>query len=240
MHSPFIYDFITTVMNDRQTLPDFQRVEALRKKLEHDTSLLTINDLGAGSAIRSSATRSIASIARTAAKPAKFGQLLYRIARKYQPSTIIELGTSLGLTTSYLALGNPAARVYTMEGAKAVATEAGKNLSSLGLRNIEIVEGNFDDTLQPLLQRLSRIDLAFVDGNHRLEPTLRYFTELLPHLHNDSILIFDDIHWSDEMDQAWEQIRQHPSTSATIDLFFIGLVFFRREFKEKRNFSVRF
>jgi predicted O-methyltransferase YrrM len=160
--------------------------------------------------------------------------------KHYQPKTIIELGTSLGITTSYLSAGNPNETMTTIEGSKAVAEVAKENFSKLNIQNIRLLQGNFDDLLPPVIRQHSSIDLAYIDGNHRYEPTIRYFKQLLPLTHNDSILVFDDIHWSKEMEQAWEEIKQHPSVQCTIDIFFLGFVFFRSEFKVKQDFQIRF
>jgi predicted O-methyltransferase YrrM len=184
--------------------------------------------------------RSISSIAKNAAKPKKFGQLLYRIVKEYKPQTILELGTSLGITTSYLSNGNPASNVITMEGATEVANFAKQNFQKLQLQNIQFAEGNFDNTLPAVVHGLSSVDFCFIDGNHQQEPTERYFQQLLPKTHNDSILIFDDIHWSPGMEQAWQAILEHPSVRCSIDLFFIGIILFRSEFREKQHFTIRF
>jgi predicted O-methyltransferase YrrM len=240
MHSPFVFEFITKVLNDKKKYPAYQQVEDLRKQLLKDQTILTIEDFGAGSTVDKTNQRSVASIAKNAAKPAKFGQLLYRMVKHYQPQTILELGTSLGISTSYLALAKPGTKLITMEGAAAIAETARQNFKSLKLNNVEIVTGNFDDTLSAVIGQLSSVNFVFIDGNHRREPTEKYFNQLLPVTNNDSILIFDDIHWSKEMEQAWETIKQHPSVRCTIDLFFIGIVLFRQEFKEKQHFSVRF
>jgi len=240
MHSPFVFEFITKVLNDKTKYPAYQQVEDLRKQLLKDQTVLTIEDFGAGSTVDKTNQRTISSIAKNAAKPAKFGQLLHRMAKHYQPRTILELGTSLGITTSYLALAKPGKKLITMEGAAAIAETARQNFKSLKLKNVEIVTGNFDDTLSAVIGQLSSVNFVFIDGNHRREPTEKYFNQLLPVTNNDSILIFDDIHWSKEMEQAWETIKQHPSVRCTIDLFFIGIVLFRQEFKEKQHFSVRF
>lgn len=240
MHSPFVFEFITNVLNDKSNYPACKQVEDLRKQLLKDQSVLTIEDFGAGSVIDNTTQRTIASIAKNAASPAKFGQLLYRMVKHYQPQTILEMGTSLGITTSYLSLAKPDAKLMTLEGAPAIAQIARQNFKTLKLQNIIVKKGNFDLTLSTVISQLSSIGLAFIDGNHRREPTERYFNQLLPATHNDSILIFDDIHWSQEMQQAWQAIKQEPSVRCTIDLFFIGIVLFRREFKEKRHFSIRF
>jgi predicted O-methyltransferase YrrM len=108
------------------------------------------------------------------------------------------------------------------------------------LGNIELIEGNFDSTLSIALEKLKSPDLIFFDGNHRLEPTLRYFELCLQHLNLNSIFIFDDIHWSEEMERTWESIKRNSRVSCTVDLFFIGLVFFRDSFKERQHFVVRF
>lgn len=239
-HSPFIFSFITSILNDKTAYAGYNSIELLRKQLRNDHTVLTIEDFGAGSITDKSNLRTISSIVRNAAKPKKFGQLLFRMVKYYQPRTILELGTSLGITTSYLASGNPAATVTTMEGAKEVAAVARKNFATLGLQNISVMEGNFDDTLASVVQYLGSNDFCFIDGNHRREPTERYFQQLLPITHNDSILIFDDIHWSPEMEEAWDTIRNHPAVRCSVDLFFIGIVFFREEFHEKQHFSIRF
>jgi predicted O-methyltransferase YrrM len=239
-HSPFIYEFITRVLQDRKLYPDYNKVESLRRALLKDQSLLNVQDYGAGSSVDKTSQRRVSSIAKHAAKPKKYGQLLYRAAQYYKPQTILELGTSLGITTSYLSLANPDGKVITMEGAPAIAEKARQNFESLELKNISIAEGNFDTQLSSIISPLSSIDMAFIDGNHRKEPTERYFDQLLPKMSNDSILIFDDIHWSAEMEQAWATIKDHSSTRASIDLFFIGIVLFRGEFREKQHFNIRF
>ncbi|MCF3107772.1 class I SAM-dependent methyltransferase [Niabella sp. CC-SYL272] len=240
MHSPFVFEFITKVMNDFTPYPEYDRIETLRKTLLSDPSVITVEDMGAGSAKTRTNTRKIASIAKNAAKPAKYGQLMYRMVRHYGAKRILELGTSLGITSAYLAAADAEARVITLEGAPAVAQKARENFAALGLKNIELVEGNFDNTLPAVLDQLSKIDLVFIDGNHRQEPTERYFRQLLPYIHNDTLLVFDDIHWSREMEAAWKHIVAQDIVACDIDLFYIGIISFRKEFKEKQAFTVRF
>jgi predicted O-methyltransferase YrrM len=206
----------------------------------NDQTVLTIEDFGAGSVVSKTNERTVASIATNAAKPKKYGQLLYRIVKKYQPQTILELGTSLGITSSYLSLAKPDAQPVTLEGSSQIAKKATANFGILELKNIKLIEGNFDNTLPSAIHQLSSIDFAFIDGNHRQEPTERYFQQLLPYMKNDSILIFDDIHWSKEMEQAWNTIKNDNAVRCSIDLFFIGIIFFRQEFKEKQHFVIRF
>ncbi len=240
IHSPFVYDFITHVLRDSSAPPEYALVENLRRQLRKNRQLVLVEDLGAGSSQKNSAQRTIASLAVHAAKPKKYGQLLHRMARYYQPECIIELGTSLGLSTAYLASGNPAAEVFTLEGAPAVADLAAAHFRQLGLTNIKVFRGHFDDRLPEILSHCKPVGLAFIDGNHRREPTLQYFEMLLDHAAPGTVLIFDDIHWSAEMESAWTAIKAHPDVLLTVDLFFIGMIFIREGFHIKQHFTIRF
>lgn len=241
VHSPFVFEFITTVLNGPAPVGAFNKVEALRKKLKQDNSMLEILDLGAGSALNASRQRSVADLARHAAKPAKYGQLLYRLVRHYQPATILEMGTSLGISTAYLAMANTKAKLITLEGAPEVARQAIRNFESLGIGNqVQLREGEFTTSLPAALQELTPLEFAFVDGNHREAPTLAYFHTLLPVMAPVSIIVFDDIHWSKGMEAAWEQIRRSEQVLLSVDLFFVGLLFFSPAFKVKQHFSIRY
>ena len=240
MHSPFVFEFITKIVNNKTVFPEYEKGEALRNHLLNDHAVLEVEDFGAGSSVTKKNRRSISSIAKNSAKPKKFGQLLFRMVKYYQPATIVELGTSLGITTSYLSLAKPDARLLTLEGSKEIVEVARRNFRNLEIRNIEITEGNFDNSLTPVVDGLSSVDFAFIDGNHRQEPTERYFKELLTRTNNNSILVFDDIHWSSEMEAAWKTIKSNAAVTCSIDLFFIGIVFFRKEFKAKQHFAIRF
>jgi len=240
MHSPFVFRLILDVLNNRAGYVAPPEVEQLRQELLRDQTFLEIEDLGAGSRTGAHKRRTVSAVASHAVKPPKYGQLLYRIARHFQPETIVELGTSLGLTAAYFAKAVPGCAVYTIEGSAAVHEVALRNFERLQVREVHPILGSFDEQLPELLRRLPAIDLGFIDGNHRYEPTLRYFLRMLPRCHNDSILVFDDIHWSAEMEQAWKEIQEHPRVRCSVDLFFIGLVFFREEFREPRHFTVRY
>lgn len=240
IHSPFVYDFIRSVLNDRQVYPDYRRIESLRKDLRSSRETIEVKDFGAGSVKGSPSRRRVASIAASAAKPAKPGQLLYRVARHYKPATMLELGTSLGISGAYLSCGHPAGRLITCEGSPAIAALAAKSFETLRLSNVEIHEGDFDSILPSVLEKAGGIDLAFIDGNHREEPTLRYFQQIIGFMNRPGILIFDDIHWSEGMERAWEAIKLHPQSMLTVDLFFMGIVFLSADFKVQQHFSIRF
>lgn len=240
MHSPFVFDFILNVLNNKSNYQPQLEIEQLRNQLLKDKRIIEIEEMGAGSRIDSSKQRAVSQLARSALKSKRLAQVLFRLARHYQPKTIVELGTSLGITTCYLSKANPASSIITIEGNDATATIAKENFQKLGCANIQLLQGNFDNLLPNIMSQLPFIDLAYIDGNHRYEPTINYFRQFLSKTHNDAILVFDDIHWSAGMEKAWEEIKTHPSVQYTIDIFFLGFVFFRQEFKVKQNFLVRF
>lgn len=236
IHSPFVFSLYNDVINKKGSYYVFDKIEQLRKKLLLSKKEINVTDLGAGS----SGKRTLAEIAARSAKSKKYCELLYRLAYHFKPGSVLELGTSLGISTAYLASANPNAKVITIEGCLNTAAEAKKNFESLGLKNIESVVGNFDNVLLRPSSSVPRpLNFVFFDGNHKKEPTLNYFTQCLSQADNDSIFIFDDIHWSAEMEEAWEEIKRNPKVTVTIDLFFLGLVFFRKE-QVKEDFVVRY
>ena len=241
IHSPFVFNFIKNVLQDKKRYPAYREVEVVRCNLLQDKEWLEVEDLGAGSAISTSSRRRIKDIARTALKPKKFGQLLFRIAQYYKPLQTIELGTSLGITTAYLAKGaGTGSHIHTIEGSTSIAAKAKETFYKTGCNSINLTIGNFNKVLPRLLHKIDKIDLAFIDGNHKQAPTLQYFHTLLKKAHKQSVFIFDDIHWSRDMEDAWQIIKNESSITLTIDLFFIGLVFFDPAIKVKQHFVIRF
>lgn len=240
VHSPFVFEFIIKVLNDKKAYDCYTTIEQWRRQLLANEQVLTIQDFGAGSRTGATKQRSVQSIAAAALKPKKFAQLLHRMARFYACNNIVELGTSLGVTSAYLASSPHTRQLHTLEGAPAIAELATQCFQQLQLHNIHQVVGNFDDTFPVLLQQSTPIDLLYIDGNHRYEPTIRYFEQAYPLLHEYSIVVFDDVHWSAEMEQAWQQVIADERVTMTIDLFFIGIALFRKDFKVKQHFAIRF
>ncbi|TPE46104.1 O-methyltransferase [Pontibacter mangrovi] len=239
VHSPFVFDLYHNVLHHTGHFQAYDNVEALRQELLHDDRQLQVTDFGAGSRSINRNTRKVKDIARTSAKPAKYAQLLFRLVNRFQPETILELGTSLGMTTSYLAEARKEAQIYTFEGCPSIGQVAKEGFKKNGYSNIQLIEGNLDETLVPQLEQLEKLDFAFLDGNHRYEPTLRYFESCLAKSHENTVLVLDDIYWSAEMKRAWQEIKHHPQVRQTIDLFFIGLVFFRPQQPEE-HFTLNF
>ena len=239
LHSPFVYKLVDTVIYDYSAKKVYQDIEEIRKKLLIDNRVITITDLGAGSHLNNNRQKRVGDIAANALKQPKLAQLLYRLAAHFKPNNIIELGTCLGITTLYLQKAAPDARVYTMEGCPQTAGVAKETFKQAGLNRVELITGNFDDTLPGVISNVDRLDFVFVDGNHQKDATLKYFEWCLPKVHEDTVLIFDDIYWSEGMKEAWAQIKAHPQVTVTVDLFWIGLVFFKAG-RVKEDFLIRY
>jgi predicted O-methyltransferase YrrM len=238
-HSPFVYKLVDEVIYDFYAKSDYHDIEEQRKKLLNDDTRITVTDLGAGSHLNKNRTKAIKEIAKNALKTPRLAQLIYRLAKHNNPSSIIELGTCLGITTAYLSKACPAADIVSIEGCPETAKKAYQNFQDLELDNVELQVGNFDELLPKVIEEATQLDFVYVDGNHRKDATLNYFNWCLPKVHENSLLIFDDIYWSKGMKEAWEQIKSHPEVTVTIDLFWIGLVYFKKG-QAKEHFKIKF
>jgi predicted O-methyltransferase YrrM len=203
------------------------------------TESIDVLDLGAGSKRINSNRRKISDIARFSAVDRKNGELLFKLVNYFQPKTIVELGTSLGIGTLYLAAADSRNTVYSIEGCPETAKKAKENFNSFGTKNIISRIGGFDEILHVILQEINKVDFVYFDGNHRKEPTLKYFELCLEKAHSETIFVFDDIHWSPEMESAWKIIQNHEKVTLSLDLFQKGIIFFKPELS-KQHFIIRF
>lgn len=239
-HSPFVYEFADRVLYKKYDHPMFYDIELIRQRMLQSKAEIEVTDWGAAGNNGSVYLKPISKMVARAAKSSKYAKLLYRICAYYRPTYAIELGTNFGISTLYQLAGSMPGHFITIEGCKNTAEIARYNFSKLNLeQSVHSLIGTFDQVLPGVVEQVPRVDYAFVDGNHRKDPTLRYFEMLLPKLHNESIVIFDDIRWSKEMREAWEEIKQHERVRVSIDLFFMGIVFLRQE-QTKEHFTLRF
>ena len=196
--------------------------------------------MGAGSKKLKSDKRLVSQIAKHGIAQKKQAEFLYRLLNKFTPATVVELGTSIGLTTLYLAKGSPRSDVYSIEGCPDLVQFSEKLFIEHEARNIQNISGNFDSAFPHLLKSLDHLDFLYIDGNHAYEPTMRYFNMALEKKNANSIFVFDDIYWSEGMQHAWKEIAAHPDVTLSLDLFYFGIVFFRTEQKNKEHFVLKF
>lgn len=236
-------------MSDKNTYYVWDEIEEIRQKMLKDTRELEFVDYGSGKLKgENGERRRVCDIAKGSLARRKDAQLLARLvgwlgrplltspsrggigdeaSEDRKGLTIVELGTSLGVTTAYLAAMDSRNKVVTYEGCPAVAEVARANWEKLGLSNIACVVGEITvDSLQLAVDRLSGIDVAFIDANHTCEATLTYFNALASRVHDKSVIVLDDIHYNEEMERAWKAICADERVTSTIDLYQMGMVFF--------------
>lgn len=239
LHSPFLFELANEVIYGSSDKLLNVPIEALRNILLRSPERINITDLGAGSLISSNKVRHVKSIAEHSIASKSKASFLQRLAHHSKAKTIVELGTSLGITTAYLAKSHPEAKVYTLEGCPETARLASEHFKALELDNIELIIGDFKDSIPQLLQKIDQVDIVLYDGNHQLTPTLDYTELFLPLAKDGSIFIYDDIHWSDEMELAWNQLYNASWHNTSIDLFHYGLLLFNSDLS-KEHFKIKF
>ena len=240
IHSPFVFSLLTESVYLKKREPVFGDIESVRKALLHDERVIAVTDLGAGSKFDGNAgQRKVSDMTRRFAKSPRYGRLLYRIVHHLKPQVMVELGTSVGISAMYQSAANPSAKLYSIEGCPNTGQLARDNFQKAGFQSIEVITGDFADQLPRLLERLGTVDYAYVDGNHTYQATMSYFEMLKKAAGQRTVIVFDDIHWSREMEQAWTEIRKDPDVTITIDFFAVGLVFFNRDFS-KQDFVIRY
>ena len=242
IHSPFVYAFIEEILHDKIQYSDYQTVERQVARLKQNRNVLEIVDFGAGNAKGKYRTcfRRVQEVAKVSGITKRHGRLLYRLVRHYQPATMLEMGTSLGISTMYQAKGNPNAQVTTVEGCASLAMIAQGSLDKTHCDNVTLKTAHFKTILPTLLNDLNKtLDYAFIDGDHTYDGIMHYFKLLKKHVGDNSILVFHDIHWSKDMDKAWNELKQDPEVSISIDLYFMGIVFFKKALS-KQDFVLRY
>jgi hypothetical protein len=251
VHSPFLFDLVMKCFYDSTDYPEYSTLKEYRKSLLQNKNTIEVTDFGAGSRVFKSNTRAINQIAKNAGISTKRAELLFRFVRYFQSDSsdseqakqsILEIGTSLGLATSALSLGNKNAKITTLEGCPNTMAIAKNQCQLQNLNNIEFENTEFSSFLKNHINvdwtKVKSYSLIYFDGNHSKTATLDYFELLLPTINNNTVWIFDDIHWSNDMEEAWEIIKNHSKVTVTIDTFQWGIVFFRNE-QEKEHFIIR-
>jgi predicted O-methyltransferase YrrM len=228
IHSPFVFNLIIKVFRNKTSPAVVLDIEKVRRKLTRDDRVISVTDLGAGSKIMKGNLRKVSDIAKYSSVPPKYGRLLTGLASEFGEPGILELGTSLGLSAMYLSAGLKKGKVYTIDACKETLEVARQNFSSSGFKEITVLNGSFDEMIPVFRETNITPGIVFVDGDHTGESVLRYYEKIRQFSGDNTVLIFDDIHCSREMGEAWKKIKRDEEISITIDLYRFGIVFFRK------------
>lgn len=233
VHPPFLFNLVKDGL--KRAHHQDEEIEFQRRKLKADHTVLQFTDHGKAGVRQS---RTVKEIAKRSLKPRKYAELIASLCSYFKVKNSVELGTSLGITTAYMAR-NTSHKVYTYEGAESILNRAKTVWQDLGINNVESVLGDFKYTILNENKLPPNADLIFIDGHHQLEPTLAYFKHLKSISRNDTVFIFDDIHWSPDMEKAWNMIKKDEDVRLTVDLFFVGLVFLKKELT-KQDYIIKY
>ena len=233
VHSPFAYRLCEDVFYNQNPFYQLDELRGIRAQLLEDPTELQIRDFGAGSKVFTSNLRKVNELVKHGTSTQKQSELLFRLCNFLDAGVIIELGGSIGLNALHLAMVNKQARVYSIEGSDSLARFSKTLAAKHGVTNLEVIHATFDEAFLPLLEKVKQVDLLYIDGNHTYDATMRYLTSALPYCTENSVIVLDDIYWSEAMTRAWNEACQIPQVNMSIDCFYFGFLFFKKEVLEK-------
>ncbi len=241
IHSPFVYDLITNVFEDHGEHAEYKALDKVRRNLLNDDNVIETVDFGTDAKDKEFITyrASVKKLTQSRSQTVRQSHLLIRLVKHFKPGTILEFGTATGLGCIAMALSNPKAKIISMEGCASIASIAETQISNLNINNIELIIGNFNNVLNDVLEKITALDLVFFDGKYRKIAILDYFNHCLAKSNENSVFIFDDIHASIEMEEAWNEIIQNQSVHISLDVFHIGILFFNKGLS-KQHFILKY
>lgn len=245
VHSPHLVEFLREVYTDDRHYHAFDLVRSVRGYWRRKAGTVRLRSLGAPSKTTSKNERTVSSLVATNAIDDDCGRFLFRLALWLRAQNILEFGTNAGISTLYLHAADTRARLDTVEGNPDVAALARETFAKAGTGpGLHPHVGLFQDWLDqqkipttakneskpaqsPNRPTAQPLDLFFLDGDHRHQPTLDYVRQLLPRATQNAVFVIADIHWSPGMERAWEELKQFPEVTASVDVYHFGLLFFK-------------
>ena len=224
VHSPYLYALVRNVIFNRADMQVPEDLLLSHRRLRRDPVVIEVDDKGAGSRITRGTRRTIGSMVKHSSVTEKQGALLYRLCRWYQPETVLEFGTGLGISTSYLASGSGNAEIITVEGSAAKHAHAVRNFPGGVSEKVDFRSGTFAEHFEMMLNRAGERTIVFIDGDHRYQSTMNKVRAFLRRDLENIMVILDDIYWSDEMERAWKECLADPGINISLDLFHFGIL----------------
>ncbi|MES2141085.1 MAG: class I SAM-dependent methyltransferase [Bacteroidota bacterium] len=222
VHSPFVFSLLTNIIYNKNEYYSFQKIEKIREEL-----------LGSKKNIKISKT------ANPYTLPSKYSQLLFRLVNHFMPPQIVEVGTSFGISTAYMASANSKNSIITIEKNQDMAEIAKQNFKHLRLKNIEQKTGNVDAILKVIVANNQNLSFVCFDGDHCKQDVLNHFYLCVEKATEESVFVFENMYLSPELKEAWKEIKNDNRVTVTLDLFFMGIVFFRKT-QVKQHFVIKF
>lgn len=238
LHSTFETQAAQVMLEDRRNFYVFSFAKMLRGQLTSNALVVEYDDLGAPSMAMSGKKRSLGKIARHTAVNPETGKRLFRLVQWLKPQTMLELGAGLGVSTLYQAAAARNSIFIALEGQTALAARTAQHIREYGFDKVTVRAGLFKDTLPEALRSLQKLDYLFIDGDHRYEAVKANFYSCQPFFTENAVVVIADIHWSEGMLKAWHELRQSKGVSLSIDLYDIGILFFRNGQKQAQHLAL--
>ena len=238
LHQPLVYAFARAVLEDKRVFYAFLQIRAFRRRLLQQDNLLAVNDLGAGSKVNTADRKSVGTLIRYSALSEKEGILLFRMVQFFKPQSVLELGTSLGISALYLKLGSKKTPLTTVEGSPEIARKALQHLNHMSAGEVEVKDTSFDMALKELSEQKKQFDFFYIDGDHRGEAMLTYIENCKKLATRRYVIVLADIYWSDDMERAWNKICHEADVPLSIDLFYFGLLVFDPRIRIKQHYCL--
>lgn len=215
----------------------FTNLEEYRRSLLSDQTVVTFE------VFESSHTSTVARVCERAASPKRWCYLYYYLTRLSKASSVLELGTNLGISGQYFLKAlpeRPESSFITMEAHPQYCRLAENRFKELSPKvTTRVVQGLYENTFDRLLEEPCSFDLVFIDGNHQKEATLEYFEKLKPCLTDGALVIFDDINWSKDMNSVWEIVKKDQYVALTVDFYKLGLAVVHQEPRSEKPVHTR-
>jgi predicted O-methyltransferase YrrM len=235
LHSPFLYKLATEAIHGKSDKYIDRLYRQLYQKFAFNSSTTEVVEFNIkkNTKLYSSEVKSIRSIFKQSAISSKKAQVLARLLVLFKPENIIEFGTSLGVSASIFAQASHDSKIYSIEGCSGLASIAQANFDELGFGNIEIQIGHFNHVVNPVLNKIKKVDFVFYDGSDDYKTAINAFESCLPYIGNDGVFIMNSIYRSRAMNKAWDYIKKHNDSIVCIDLFQMGIILFRKEMSKQ-------
>lgn len=236
IHSPFVYKMVDECFRTPISPDDQKRLSHRIRSLANDSRIIEVEDFGAGSKLLTK-QRKLSDILKVSSSRGKYGRLLYQLSAYYTPKKVLEFGTSLGIGSAHFALGHPQATITTVEACRSTREVALETFQQLHTTTVDSVHATFDQFLNDVPP--TETDLLFIDGHHDGEALLGYIERLIPWTNEETLIVVDDIRWSNSMFDAWQTLCADSRFHVSIDLFRMGILS-RRSGQEKEHFVLRY
>jgi len=217
VHSPFVYDLITNVIEEKSDFYAFSDISIAQLQLLQNEHVIQYGRK------RIAVKEALKRFGITT----KEGKFLFRLTNHYKPHTILSIGSSMGLAPLCLTRYNATVQCIILEYEQDIAEIAKQILNKEKNTALNIKIGAYHELLPESIVQLQRIDCVFIGKDVGVNDWDTVFEQCEPFIHDSTFFVLAGIRSSTDKQNYWMQYRQHPSVTIAVDLFDMGLLFFQ-------------